>query len=251
VLSDLETSRWNLAGLIGGSRVVRKIIEDIHRLHQFANTSVLITGESGTGKELIARAIHFESPRAKAPFTSGELRGDSRRTRGIHAVRPRQGRIHRRNDGPPKGISNWPRRRDFFDGFRRDNPVSRSRPPDAQKFTCMKRHCAPISSENRAAVGQFEIPFAVRRCAGECALDVAEQHGFREFAGNRHAVHRNERCLARGLSKWMARAISSFPVPLSASDQYAGVGELMQAVDVLDYFPDHAAAADQPGKIPA
>src|SRR5882757_11238789 len=68
VLSGLEASRWNLAGLIGGSRVVQKIIADIHRLHQFANTSVLITGESGTGKELIARAIHFESPRAKAPF---------------------------------------------------------------------------------------------------------------------------------------------------------------------------------------
>ncbi len=68
VLTDLEASRWNLAGLIGGSRVVQKIVADIHRLHQFANTSVLITGESGTGKELIARAIHFESPRAKAPF---------------------------------------------------------------------------------------------------------------------------------------------------------------------------------------
>jgi DNA-binding NtrC family response regulator len=67
-LSDLEASRWNLAGLIGSSRLVQKIVEDIHRLHQFANTGVLITGESGTGKELIARAIHFESPRAKAPF---------------------------------------------------------------------------------------------------------------------------------------------------------------------------------------
>ena len=67
-LSDLEASRWNLTGLVGSGRVVRKITEDIHRLHQFANTSVLITGESGTGKELIARAIHFESPRAKAPF---------------------------------------------------------------------------------------------------------------------------------------------------------------------------------------
>jgi DNA-binding NtrC family response regulator len=43
-------------------------VEDIDRLHQFANTSVLITGESGTGKELIARAIHFGSTRARAPF---------------------------------------------------------------------------------------------------------------------------------------------------------------------------------------
>jgi DNA-binding NtrC family response regulator len=68
VISDLETSRWNLAGLVGSNRQVQKIVEDIHRLHQFANTSVLISGESGTGKELIARAIHFGSTRAKAPF---------------------------------------------------------------------------------------------------------------------------------------------------------------------------------------
>jgi DNA-binding NtrC family response regulator len=68
VISNLEASRWNLAGLIGGSRLVQKIVEDVHRLHQFANTSVLITGESGTGKELIARAIHFGGARAAAPF---------------------------------------------------------------------------------------------------------------------------------------------------------------------------------------
>ncbi len=32
------------------------------------NSRVLITGESGTGKELVARAIHENSSRAKAPF---------------------------------------------------------------------------------------------------------------------------------------------------------------------------------------
>jgi len=31
-------------------------------------TSVLITGESGTGKELVARGIHFEGARRRAPF---------------------------------------------------------------------------------------------------------------------------------------------------------------------------------------
>ncbi len=68
VLSGLEAERWNLAGLVGGSRHIRKITDDIRRLHQFAQTSVLILGESGTGKELVARAIHFDSLRAKGPF---------------------------------------------------------------------------------------------------------------------------------------------------------------------------------------
>lgn len=63
-----EAQRWGLAGFIGESRLIRKILQDIERLHQFANTSVLITGESGTGKELVARAIHHGSPRAGAPF---------------------------------------------------------------------------------------------------------------------------------------------------------------------------------------
>jgi DNA-binding NtrC family response regulator len=66
--SELEAGRWNAAGLVGGSGPVRKVLEDVSRLHAFPHTSVLITGESGTGKELIARAIHFGSPRARAPF---------------------------------------------------------------------------------------------------------------------------------------------------------------------------------------
>ena len=66
--SDLEAARGNLAGLIGHSGPVRTVVEEIRRLQQFASTSVLITGESGTGKELVARAIHFSSPRAQAPF---------------------------------------------------------------------------------------------------------------------------------------------------------------------------------------
>jgi DNA-binding NtrC family response regulator len=68
VFSDLEASRGNIGGFIGDSRSARKTTEEIRRLNHFANTSVLILGESGTGKELVARAIHFGSARARAPF---------------------------------------------------------------------------------------------------------------------------------------------------------------------------------------
>lgn len=66
--STREAQRWGLAGFIGQSRMMRKILEDIEKLHHFAKTSVLILGESGTGKELVARAIHHGSPRAAGPF---------------------------------------------------------------------------------------------------------------------------------------------------------------------------------------
>jgi DNA-binding NtrC family response regulator len=66
--SAREAQRWGLASFIGQSRMMRKILQDIEKLHQFAQTSVLISGESGTGKELVARAIHHGSPRAAGPF---------------------------------------------------------------------------------------------------------------------------------------------------------------------------------------
>lgn len=67
-LTAREARRWGLAGFVGESPHLRRILDDISRLEKFGKTSVLITGESGTGKELVARAVHHHSPRAAGPF---------------------------------------------------------------------------------------------------------------------------------------------------------------------------------------
>jgi two-component system response regulator PilR (NtrC family) len=66
-LRDQLAGRVRLAQLLGKSRAMQKIFELITKIHS-VKTSVLITGESGTGKELVARALHSEGIRAKAPF---------------------------------------------------------------------------------------------------------------------------------------------------------------------------------------
>ena len=67
MLAQREDERWNVAGFVGRSTTLEKILREIDLL-QSASTSVLITGESGTGKELVARAIHSGSPRREKPF---------------------------------------------------------------------------------------------------------------------------------------------------------------------------------------
>ena len=53
--------------LIGESDSIQKIFDAINKAASTPAT-VLISGESGTGKELVARAIHYNSARASAPF---------------------------------------------------------------------------------------------------------------------------------------------------------------------------------------
>ena len=55
--------------LVGETPAMQQLFRAIGRLAQ-APLSVLITGETGTGKELVARALHRESPRARAPFVA-------------------------------------------------------------------------------------------------------------------------------------------------------------------------------------
>ena len=68
LISETEAERWGIPALVGTSPTMAKIIADVRKLQPLPSTNVLIVGESGTGKELIARALHFGSPRAKGPF---------------------------------------------------------------------------------------------------------------------------------------------------------------------------------------
>ena len=67
-ITDREAERWGIAGLVGRSRTITHIVDEVKRLQNFGSVNVLVTGESGTGKELVARALHFGSNRAKGPF---------------------------------------------------------------------------------------------------------------------------------------------------------------------------------------
>jgi two-component system response regulator HydG len=63
---DSETKR-TYHGLIGESKAMQVIYDEIVKAAT-TDATVLVSGESGTGKELIARAIHYASERASAPF---------------------------------------------------------------------------------------------------------------------------------------------------------------------------------------
>ncbi|MBO8172956.1 MAG: sigma-54-dependent Fis family transcriptional regulator [Bacillaceae bacterium] len=54
--------------IIGESRAITDVIEQIKRVAPREDTTVLITGETGTGKEVAAKTIHNLSPRSDKPF---------------------------------------------------------------------------------------------------------------------------------------------------------------------------------------
>jgi DNA-binding NtrC family response regulator len=59
--------RYQFSNLIGRSETMERIFDAVAQVSDLP-ANILITGESGTGKELIARAIHFNSARARGPF---------------------------------------------------------------------------------------------------------------------------------------------------------------------------------------
>jgi len=62
-LRDKLKDSYRFENIIGNSKAIRDIYHIISKVAKTQST-VLIRGESGVGKELVARAIHYNSPRA-------------------------------------------------------------------------------------------------------------------------------------------------------------------------------------------
>ena len=66
-LREALQDRYRIEGIIGESGPMLEVLSIVRRVAP-SEATVLIRGESGTGKELIAKAIHFGSPRARGPL---------------------------------------------------------------------------------------------------------------------------------------------------------------------------------------
>jgi len=66
-LRETVEAQYRFGNFIGKSKPIRDVFEMIRKVAP-ANATVLVEGESGTGKELVAKSIHFNSPRRDKPF---------------------------------------------------------------------------------------------------------------------------------------------------------------------------------------
>jgi two-component system response regulator PilR (NtrC family) len=67
LLRQVIEDRYRLGTIIGKSEKMRAVFDLIKKVAP-TKTNILLSGESGTGKELVAKAMHYNSPRKDRPF---------------------------------------------------------------------------------------------------------------------------------------------------------------------------------------
>jgi len=63
-----EKGRYYFGNLVAESKEMKEVLETAKKISLSPKTTVLLQGESGTGKELLAKAIHYQSPRSDKPI---------------------------------------------------------------------------------------------------------------------------------------------------------------------------------------
>jgi two-component system response regulator HydG len=66
--AEAERHATGFEAILGSSAALRRALDQAARVAAHRDLTVLIGGETGTGKELLARALHYASPRAAQPF---------------------------------------------------------------------------------------------------------------------------------------------------------------------------------------
>lgn len=77
-LRSVLSKKYRFDNIVGQSEEIRRVLGMVERVAD-SDSTVLIAGESGTGKELIAKAIHYNSPRASkafVPINCGAIPGE-------------------------------------------------------------------------------------------------------------------------------------------------------------------------------
>ncbi|MBI4638024.1 MAG: sigma-54-dependent Fis family transcriptional regulator [Candidatus Rokubacteria bacterium] len=67
-LRTLQEGQYRADQIIGESDSTRRLRTMISQLARSEAQTILVQGESGTGKELVAKGLHYESPRRQFPF---------------------------------------------------------------------------------------------------------------------------------------------------------------------------------------
>ena len=69
LLKQVVRDRYHFDNIIGQSPRMLALYDLLEKVSP-TKTNILVTGESGTGKELVAKAIHYNSPRKDCPFVT-------------------------------------------------------------------------------------------------------------------------------------------------------------------------------------
>lgn len=69
LLKQVARDRYHFDNIIGQGPKMTALYDVLEKVAP-TRTNILVTGESGTGKELVARAIHYNSPRREKPFVT-------------------------------------------------------------------------------------------------------------------------------------------------------------------------------------